>query len=149
MDYIGIFVRQWLLPVLLIAAVVFSLTTGYGESLNDGWIGAVLAWLVAGVLIWLMTRDSKRRRAERLPEQSEDGSTVSETAAADDERWTVHLPRVGAFFAVPLAVNVVLSAAHGDPWGWSSFSFGLVSGVLVTLWYYGWPRLRGSIGRLR
>src|SRR6266508_3729423 len=60
----------------------------YGEGMD--YIGIfVRQWLVAVLLIWLMTRDSKRRRAERLPEQSEDGSTVSETAAADDERWTV------------------------------------------------------------
>jgi hypothetical protein len=69
-------------------------------------------------------------------------------AAGYGESVSVHLVRVGVFFAFGIAVNVVLSGAHGNFWTWSSFAFGVLGGVFATLVYY-WPRIQGSLGRFR
>jgi hypothetical protein len=135
---LSVFAKKWLLPLFLVAIGLFLIKTDYADGLRDTWVPTAILMLLAGALIWDVARRTLRERRELI--------ATGEWTAGVYAPWRVQLPRVCLLLAWPIAVNVALSAAHGDLWGWSTFSFGAAWGSLGLLWYY-WPRIRGSLRR--
>jgi hypothetical protein len=126
--------RKWLLALLLLAIALFLINTDYGDRLRDTWVPTAILCLAAGAVIWDAVRRTLRERRELI--------ATGEWWAGLYAPWRAHLVRICAFFGVPIAVNVALSASHGELWGWSSFSIGVFWGAVATLVYY-WRRIRG------